>query len=221
MKVHVLLVDGRRLFREGIRALLERRSELTVVGEADDAAAAVKLVEALTPEVVIFNPAPPTRVAADALKMLKAAADATGTRTSVILLTVHSEPSFFREVLEAGASACLTKESASEDLINAIRTVRAGHIYLSPAIADAVVAGYVTPKAKNRADQLLSSRELEILRRIADGESTRRIAHDLAVSTKTIETYRRRVMEKLRLRTIAELTKYAVREGLTSIERQA
>jgi DNA-binding NarL/FixJ family response regulator len=104
--------------------------------------------------------------------------------------------------------------------VTAIRTVMAGRIYLSPVIAEAVVTGYVIPKSKHAAKQLLSSREREILQRIADGETTKHIASRLGVSSKTIETYRRRVMEKLHLRSVAELTKYAVREGLTSLELQ-
>jgi DNA-binding NarL/FixJ family response regulator len=105
--------------------------------------------------------------------------------------------------------------------MTSIRTVMSGRIYLSPAIAEAVVTGYVIPKSKRAARQLLSSREREILQRVADGETTKQIAARLGVSSKTIETYRRRVMEKLRLRSVAELTKYAVREGLTSLELQA
>lgn len=220
MKVRVLLVDGRKLFREGVRALLEKRSDITVVGEADDAVAAAKLVGALAPEVVILNLAPPLRNSDDAIKRIRAAADPNGTRVSIILLTVHTDPSFFRDVLRAGAAACLTKESASEDLVTAIRTVMSGRIYLSSAISEAVISGYVIPRSKHAAAQLLSSREREILQRIADGETTKLIATRLGVSTKTIETYRRRVMEKLRLRSVAELTKYAVREGLTSLELQ-
>jgi len=218
MKTHVLVVDGRKLFREGICALLERRTDIKVVGEADAASAAPNLVEALSPDVVILNISPPNGDAATAVKRIAAAGGPKGPR--VILLTVHSDPPFFREVLQAGAAGCLTKESASEDLVTAIHTVTAGRIYLSPAIAEAVVAGYVSPRAKTLAKRVLSSREREILRRIADGETTRDIAAGLQVSTKTIETYRRRVMEKLRLRTVAELTKYAVREGLTSLELQ-
>ena len=221
MNVRVLLVDGRKLFREGIRALLEKRSDISVVGEADDAVAAAKLVGALAPAVVILNLGPPLRNADDAIKRIRAAADANGGGVSVILLTVHADPSFFRDVLRAGAQACLTKESASEDLIDAIRTVMSGRVYLSPAIAEAVVSGYVIPTSKHAAGQLLSSREREILGCVADGEATRHIASRLGVSSKTVETYRRRVMEKLRLRSVAELTKYAVREGLTSLERQA
>jgi DNA-binding NarL/FixJ family response regulator len=219
MKLNVLLVDGRKLFREGLCALLEKHPDVKVVGEADDAATAPKLVRALQPDVVILNLPLSTRDAANAVRTICTAGSPAGTR--VVLLTVHTDPAFFREILQAGAAGCLTKESASEDLMTSIRTVMAGRIYLSPAIAEAVVTGYVIPKSKRAARQLLSSREREILQRVADGETTKQIAARLGVSSKTIETYRRRVMEKLRLRSVAELTKYAVREGLTSLELQA
>src|SRR5437763_11911871 len=167
MKFRVLLVDGRKLFREGICALLEKRSDIKVVGETDDAAAAPKLVEALSPDAVILNVAPPTGDAVAAVKRIAAAGGPN--RPRVILLTVHTDPPLFREILQAGATGCLTKESASDDLVTAIHTVMAGRIYLSPAIAEAVVAGYVVPPAKNTAKQTLSSRDREILRRAADG----------------------------------------------------
>ena len=229
MKINVVLVDGRKLFREGLCALLEKHADIKVVGEADDAAAAPKLVKALSPHVVILNVSLSTRDAANAVRAVAAsgaasnatASGGTTPGTRVLLLTVHSDPAFFRELLEAGAAGCLTKESASEELVTAIRTVMTRKIYLSPAIADAVVSGFVIPRSKQAAKRLLSSREREILQRVADGETTRHIAARLEVSTKTIETYRRRVMQKLRLRSVAELTKYAVREGLTSLEMQA
>jgi len=224
MKINVVLVDGRKLFREGLCALLEKHSDIKVVGEADEAAAAPKLVKALSPHVVILNVTLSTRDAANAVRAIAAsgASGASGagssTGSQVILLTAHSDPAFFREVLQAGAAGCLTKESASEELVSAIHTVMTRRIYLSPAIADAVVSGFVIPRTKQAERRMLSSREREILQRVADGETTRQIADRLDVSTKTVETYRRRLMEKLHLRSVAELTKYALREGLTSLE---
>ena len=217
MKVNVVLVDGRKLFREGLGALLEKHADLKVVGEADDAAAAPKLVKALAPHVVILNVTLPTRSAADAIKATASARS--GTR--VIVLTFQADAGFVRDVLQAGASACLTKESASSELVTAIRTVMAQQTYLSPGIADAVVAGYVLPRGKRKAGRTLSAREREILQRIADGETTKAIAATLGVSTKTIETHRRRMMEKLGLHSVAELTKYAVLEGMTPLETPA
>lgn len=216
MKVNVVLVDGRKLFREGLGALLEKHADLKVVGEADDPAAAPKLVKALAPHVVILNITLSTRSAADAIESIATAR--AGTR--VVVLTLQADAGFVREVLQAGASACLTKESASSELVTAIRAVMTRQTYLSPTLADAVVAGYVLPRGKRNAGRNLSSREREILQRIADGQTTKAIASALGVSTKTIETHRRRMMEKLGLHSVAELTKYAVRAGITSLEVQ-
>ena len=214
MKINVLLVDGRKLFREGLSVLLEKHPDLNVVGEADDAAAGSKLVKALAPHVVIFNATLSDGSAARAVESIATAKP--GTR--IIVLTFQADAAFIRDVLQAGASACLTKESASSELVTAIRTVISRQTYLSPGIADAVVAGYVLPRGKRRAGRHLSAREREILQRIADGQTTKEIASTLGVSTKTVETHRRRMMEKLALHSVAELTKYAVREGLTSLE---
>ena len=217
MKVNVVLVDGRKLFREGLGALLEKHADLKVVGEADDASAAPKLVRALSPHVVILNATLSTRSVTDSIKAIVTAKG--GTR--VIILTFQADAGFVRDVLQAGASACLTKESASSELVTAIRTVMTRQTYLSPTIADTVLAGYLMPQGKKKGPRNLSSREREILQRIADGQTTKAIAGALGVSTKTIETHRRRMMEKLGLHSVAELTKYAVRAGLTSLEMQA
>jgi DNA-binding NarL/FixJ family response regulator len=139
----------------------------------------------------------------------------------MLALTLWPNTTFIREILEAGAAGCLTKECASADLVTAIRTVMTHMVYLSPRIAEAVVNGYVLPGGKSAgAARALSARERQILRRIADGETTKQIALAFKVSTKTIETHRRRIMQKLGKHSVAELTKYAVREGLTSLELQ-
>jgi DNA-binding NarL/FixJ family response regulator len=215
MKIQVLLVDGRKLFREGLGVLLEKHADIKVAGEADDAAAAPKLVKALSPQVVILNATLNVRSVARSIESITKA----GAR--VIVLTFQPDAAFIRDVLQAGASGCLTRESASAELVTAIRTVVAQRTYLSPSIADAVVEGYVLPHGRRKAPKNLSAREREILQRIADGQTTKTIASALGVSVKTIETYRRRLMEKLGLHSVAGLTKYAVRAGLTSLELQA
>jgi two-component system response regulator NreC len=217
MRINVLLVDGRKLFREGLSVLLEKHADLKVAGEADDAAAAPKLVKALTPDVVILNTTLSTRSAAKSVESIVNARS--GAR--VIVLTFQADAAFVREVLQAGASACLTKESASAELVAAIRAVVSKQTYLSPTIADAVLAGFVLPGGKRRSARLLSPREREILQRIADGQTTRSIASAIGVGPKTVETHRRRMMKKLGLHSVAELIKYAVREGLTSLEASA
>jgi DNA-binding NarL/FixJ family response regulator len=217
MKIHVLLADGRKILREGLCVLLEKHADIKVIGEAEDAQGAIKLAGALSPDVVIVNLALATHGAQDLIQSMRLACPT----ARVLALTLWPNTTFIREILEAGAAGCLTKECASADLVTAIRTVMTHKVYLSPRIAEAVVNGYVLPGGRSAGGaRALSARERQILRRIADGETTKQIALAFKVSTKTIETHRRRIMQKLGKHSVAELTKYAVREGLTSLELQ-
>jgi len=219
MKIRVLLVDGRKILREGICALLERHPDIKVVGEADEGQAALKVAKALTPDVVIVNLPLSAHGARELFVDMRSAAP----HTRIIALTISPNTTFLREILAAGVAGCLTKECASADLVTAIRTVMTHKVYLSPKIAEAVVSGYVLPGGAGRGrgkPASLSAREKQILQRIADGESTKQIAAACGVSNKTIETHRRRIMQKLGKHSVAELTKYAVREGITSLELQ-
>jgi DNA-binding NarL/FixJ family response regulator len=223
MKIKVLLADGRKIMREGLALLLGRHADLQVVGEADDGQAAVRLVKAVAAQVIIFNSGLSTRTVAEQVKALVAARKA----LRVIIVTLHPTVQFVRETLAAGAAGCLAKDSASQELVEAIRAVASGKLYISPKIADVVVAGLLpaqkrpqvaAPLAPDSRIPALSPREREILARVADGQTTKEIAHALKVGTKTIETHRRRLMIKLDRHSIAELTKYAVLEGITSLE---
>ena len=215
MKTRVVVADARKLVREGICALLERHGDIKVIGESDQGQAAVKLVEAMTPDVAILNVGASTHGFKELIQELRAAH--AGLR--VIVLTLSLNSSFLREILGAGAAGCLTKDCASGDLVSAIRTVMAHKVYLSPQIAALVVDGYVSPATGGvKKPAALSAREKVILRQIADGQSTKEIAGAFGVSSKTIETHRRRIMQKLGRHTVAGLTKYAVREGITSFD---
>lgn len=214
MGTNVLLADGRKLFREGLSVLLEKHADIHVIGEAEDGQSAAKLMRAMSPHVVILNATLSTRATADLVRSLRGAQK----EVRVIVLSMHPTLPFVREILEAGAAACLTKECASEELVSAIRTVVQGRVYLSSKIGELVVSGYVGTAARANAPRPLSEREREILRRIAEGQTTKQIAQALRVGTKTVETHRRRMMEKLNKHSVAELTKYAVMEGLTSLE---
>jgi DNA-binding NarL/FixJ family response regulator len=224
MKTKVLLADGRKILREGLALLLGRHADLHVVGEADDGQAAIRLVKAVAAHVVVLNSGLSTRTVAEQVKALVAVRK--GLR--VIVVTLHPSVQFVRETLAAGAAGCLAKDSASQELVEAIRAVASGKLYISPKIADVVVAGLLpahkrlpvaaaAPAADARAPAI-SPREREILARIADGQTTKEIAHALKVGSKTIETHRRRLMIKLNRHSVAELTKYAVLEGITSLE---
>src|SRR4051812_27522931 len=213
MKTRVVVADARKLVREGICALLERHGDIKVVGEAEQGQAAIKLAEAMTPDVAVLNVSASTHGFKELIHDLRKAHPP----LRVLVLTLSMNSSFLREMLEAGAAGCLTKDSASGDLVTAIRTVMTHKVYLSPQIAELVIDGYVSPAMRGaKKPPALSAREKLILPQIADGQSTKEIAGSFGVSSKTIETHRRRIMQKLGRHTVAGLTKYAVREGITS-----
>jgi DNA-binding NarL/FixJ family response regulator len=217
MKINILLADGRKLFREGLSLLLEKHEDLRVIGEAEDGRDVCKLVRALSAHVVILNLTPPLSGGTDLIRsILRADPD-----VRVIVLTLTPAVHAVRELLEAGAVGCLTKECAGAELVSAIRTVIQGRVYLSPRLVEQLVSGYVRPAGDAPAPRPLAPREREVLRRIAGGQTTKEIAYALGVSAKTVETHRRRIMEKLGKHSVAELTKYAVLEGMTPLEMPA
>ena len=213
MKIAILLADDNRMMREGLRALLERQSDMKVVAEADDGRTAVELARRHKPSVAVLDLTMPVLNGIEATRQL-AEADL---GTKVIILSVHSEKRFVTEALRAGAVGYVLKDCAFEELANAIRIAAAGQTYLSPAIARTVVEGYLgrSPRQRPTAFIVLTDRERQILQLLAEGRSAKRIAMDLGVSIKTVETHRANIMKKLGLHSIAELTKYAIREGLT------
>jgi DNA-binding NarL/FixJ family response regulator len=213
MSIKVVLADGRKMLREGQGVLLEKHSDIKIVAEADEPAATGTLLRAVGADVVVLNTGSVAPKARESVRAI--AASRTGIRIVVCSLAASAE--FVREVFAAGASGCLTKECASEELAIAIRTVMAGKTYLSPRLADALV-GYMLPGERDSGQRSLSIKEQDVLQRIADGQSTKQIAITLGVSTKTVETHRRRIMEKLGRHSVAQLTKYAVSRGLTSLE---
>jgi DNA-binding NarL/FixJ family response regulator len=219
-RINLLISDGRKLVREGISALLERHEQIYVVGDADDTKAAIKLVGALAAQVVVLN-LPPTASITEGSVATKLVREllAEHPQLRIIVLTINIKPHEAREVLAAGAAGCLTRECACDELVAAIRAVADGQMYLSRSLTQQVVSGFVASaiaRPRSSARQL-APREIEILRRIASGESTKEIAYALHVGTKTIETHRRRIMEKLNRHSVAELTQYAIVHGLISV----
>jgi DNA-binding NarL/FixJ family response regulator len=211
--VKVLLAEGRKLLREGLCALLERHEDIRVVGEVDDNRAANKLIEALSVDVVVLNVIPPLQGGTE----LVAAIMRSHPHVHVVALTMEPTPQLLRELLAAGAHGCLNKESSATELIEAIRTVVTGKTYLSPKLVDVMVNGYARPAASN-GSRPLAPREREILGHIASGETTKEIARALGVGTKTVETHRRRLMQKLNKHSVAELTKVAILQGLSPLD---
>ncbi|MFH1570332.1 MAG: response regulator transcription factor [Gemmatimonadota bacterium] len=217
MRIRILLADDHRIVRDGLRALIEQQPDMTVVAEAEDGRTAVQLARAEEPDVAILDIGMPELNGIDATAQIRAAVP----RTRVIALSMHSDRRFVAGALRAGASGYLLKDCAFEELTRAIHTVVANQTYLSPAIAGTVVEGYVRGSASTAAEANppveLTAREREILQLIAEGCSTREIAGRLFVSDKTVETHRRNIMEKLDLHSIADLTRYAIRIGLTPL----
>lgn len=216
MATRVLLADDHRIIREGLRSLLQKQSDMEVVEEAQDGITAVRLTEKLHPDIVIMDIGMPDLNGIEAARQIITRVKG----VKVIALSMHSDKRFVLEMLKAGASGYLLKDCAFEELINAIRTVSAGQIYLSHRVTGVVVDEYLhnRPTRDGTAYNLLSAREREVLQLLAEGNSTKSIASSLNVSIKTVETHRQQIMEKLNLHSVAELTKYAVKEGLTSLD---
>lgn len=216
MSIRILLADDHKILREGLRSLLEKQHDMEIIAEAENGRTTVQLVEELLPDVVIMDIVMPDLNGIEATRQIIAKAPG----VKVVALSMYSDRRFIIEMLKAGASGYLLKYCAFEELINAIKSVVTNQIYLSPKIADLVIKNFVRhlSKADLSVSSVLTNREREVLQLLAEGKSTKQIASALNVSTKTIEVYRQQIMNKLDIRSVAELTKYAIREGMTSLE---
>ena len=215
MKTRILLVDDHKILRDGICSLVKGYDNMEVVGEAADGRTAIRLVQELEPDVVIMDISMPDMNGIDATRRIIADYP----HVKVIALSMHYDKQFVSEIFKAGASGYLMKDSAFDELEHAVRIVMEGKTYINPQIDSLVVESLVnqTTRSSHKAFSLLTEREREVLQLISEGKSTKQIATDLQVSSKTVESHRRQVMGKLNIRNVAELTKYAIREGLTSI----
>jgi len=211
----IVLADDHSIFRRGLRKLFEKERGYEIVDEAEDGRKAVGSVERHSPEIVIMDVSMPEMNGMEATRQIKTLSPS----TKVIALSMHSDRRFVLGMIDAGASGYLPKDCDFDELLLAIRSVLAGKVYLSPAIADVVVREYLSP-AEPVAPQgpALTSREREIIQLVAEGKSGKEIADCLHVSVKTVESHRRNIMEKLGRRSVADLTKYAIKEGLVSLD---
>ena len=215
MTLRVLLVDDHEIMRQGLRLLLEKNSDMEVVGEANDGLKAIELTKELEPDVVVMDVNMPGVDGADATRRI--VNDQPDTR--IVALSMHSKKGFIIEMLKAGASGYVLKENAFSELVNAITTVMCNEIYLSSKITRIVVDDYVQDRVGGDSSKnMLTDRESEVLKLVGDGKSSKGIALQLDLSVKTIDACRRRIMTKLDIDSVAELVKYAIREGLTSLE---
>jgi two-component system response regulator NreC len=209
--IEILLVDDHAMFRAGIRALIEAEERMKVVGEASSGDEAVDRVRELKPHIVIMDLAMPGSNGLEATRRISALE----LNTSVLVLTVHAEEEYLVPVVEAGASGYLTKTSADTDLLEAIRVVARGQVFLPPKAATLLLRRYKDAEGEDSAGLSdLSTREQEVLALTAEGFSSREIGQKLFISPKTVDTYRSRIMDKLGLSHRSELVRFALRVGL-------
>ena len=215
MKTKILLADDHRLFRDGLRTLLEKRADLEVVGETVDGPGTIAAVRDLKPDIVLMDVTMPELNGIEATRRILS----DHPHIRVIMLSMHADQRFVVESLRAGAVGYLLKDCAIDELLEAIRMVSKNQRYLSRLIEESIIKDYLnlTTGRSGSAFSVLTAREREVLQLLAEGKGTKEIAGQLKVSIKTIETHRKQIMDKLNLHSIAELTKYAIREGLTSI----
>jgi two-component system response regulator NreC len=207
MSTTVVLADDHPVVREGVRRLLQGE-EFEVLGEASDGLQAISLAERFRPDVIVLDLSMPTLNGIGAAHEIARVSP----RTKIVLLTMYTEEHHILEALRAGVKGCLSKTQAPEHLLEAIRGVCAGGIYLSPSVSGAVVQGYLA--ATERLSDPLTSRERQVVQLIAEGKTTKRIAVILGVTVKTAESHRSTLMEKLDIHSTADLVRYAIRRGL-------
>jgi two-component system response regulator NreC len=209
--VKILLADDHAMFRAGLKALLEVEQRFEVIGEVDNGDDAVDEVRIQKPDIVIMDLSMPGTNGLDATRRIAAL----GLSTRVLVLTVHAEEEYLVPVIEAGASGYLTKTSADTDLIEAIKVVARGEVYLPPKATTLLLKQYRASEGANDPSlKDLSSREQEVLALTAEGFSSREIGEKLFISPKTVDTYRARIMEKLGLHHRSELVRFALKVGL-------
>jgi len=217
MAIRIILADDHQIVRDGMRYLLEKETGMVVVAMADNGRMALQLCRELHPDVVVMDIAMPEMNGIEATRRLTGEMPGIG----VLILSMHSARRYIVEALAAGAKGYLLKECVSDELVRGIRTVAGNETYLSPKVADLIVKDYMKRLSSDSIlpdAVVLSSREKEILQLVAEGKNTKEIAFIVGVSGKTVETHRQQIMKKLNLRSVAELTRYAIREGLTPLE---
>lgn len=218
MSIRIILADDHRILREGLRSLLAQQPDVTVVGEASDGDTVIALARELKPDLIIMDVVMPGTDGIAATRQIRSECP----DTKVIALSMHSDRRFVSEMVRAGALGYLVKDSAFEELNQAVRTVMANRPYLSAVITGTLVEDFVRQTNAAERPQLsplhmLTGREQEVLRLLADGKRVKEIAHLLNISAKTVESHRQNIMDKLEIHSTIELTRYALREGLTSI----
>lgn len=216
-KIRVLIADDHAILRAGLRMLIDTQADMTVVGEAQNGTEAIEATKKKSPDVVILDVTMPERGGLHAIRdILKHKND-----TRILLLTMHEELAYLRTALGAGASGYVLKKSVDADLLSAIRAVYKGRTYVDSELASALIQDALPERAQTgkKASDVLSERELQVLKLVAEGFSSREIAKQIFVSIKTVETYRGRFAEKLGLTSRADIVRYALETGLLAADK--
>ena len=218
MKTRIMLVDDHRMFREGLAALIDGLQDMEVIGDACNGREALALIGTLAPDLVVMDVGMPEMNGIETVRLIREAHP--GIR--ILALSAHREHRVIIDMLQAGASGYVLKESPFDELVEAMHAVGGDRVFISPEASGMLVMELLkgvcargSPDQENSAFSILTNRELEILQAVSEGKSTKEIASVLALSVKTVETHRQQIMDKLDLHSVAELTKYAIREEIT------
>ena len=212
-KISVLIADDHKMVRDGIKAILELDGSFTVVGEAADGEEAVLLCERYNPDILLLDISMPVLTGLDAaLKIAKV-----NDHTKIIVLSMYSNKRYIKMLLETGVKGYVLKNAGGDDLINAVDMVLAGRKYLSPELFDTVIDSYAEEEIEGAPDTVLSGRQVKILELIADGKTTKEIALDIALGIKSVDLERAHIMQRLGIKNIAGLVRYAIKEGIARI----
>lgn len=214
MIITVFLADDHRVLRDGLRILLESQEDIEVVGEAENGNAAINGILKEKPDVVVMDITMPELNGIDAAEVIHESLPETG----IVILSIHSDLEHIFRALQAGAQGYLLKESAGSEVISAVRAVFLGRRYLSPSIRDTVMEAYMQNRQIQSPLEVLSMREREVLQLTVEGHSSAAIADKLGLSSKTVETYRSRLMGKIGVHDLTELVRFAIKHGITPLD---
>jgi len=215
MSIRIVLADDHKVLRQGLSQAIKNEPDMEIAGQAENGQEVIKLTRELLPDIIVMDIQMPELNGIEAARQITADYP----QVKIIALSMHSSKRFIQEMFKAGAKGYLLKDCEYAELINAIRTVVTDGTYISPSISGGVIEDYILqPFERDNAFAVLSDREREVLQLVAEGKTTKQIARVLHVSPKTVEGHRTRIMHKLKIDNVANLTKYAIKEGLTSPE---